>query len=114
MSNSIVLPAEETFNSFPASPAAPAYELGVSVSPTKSTEPVPLASPVAKPPDTYAVKADVSTVVLNASSEYSAKVVEVKTEEPMLKVPEIKGDEVKEEEVKSEELNESEFKEEAE
>ena len=44
----------------------------------------------------------------------ASKVVEVKTEEPKLKVLEIKAEEVKEEEFKSEELNTSEFKEEAE
>ena len=49
----------------------------------------------------------------------ASKLVEVKTEEPKLKVVEIKQEEVKEEEVKeeevkSEELNASEFKEEAE
>ena len=44
----------------------------------------------------------------------ASKVVEVKTEEPKLKVVEIKEEEVKEGEVKSEELNASEFKEEAE
>ena len=44
----------------------------------------------------------------------TSKVVEVKTEEPKLKVLEIKAEEVKEEEFKSEELNTSEFKEEAE
>ena len=73
--NSKPLPAALTCTSLSASPAAPAYELGVSVSPTKSTDPVPLASPVAKPPDTYAVNALVLTVVLKASSEYKAKVV---------------------------------------
>ena len=44
----------------------------------------------------------------------ASKVVEVKTEEPKLKVLEIKAEEVKQEEFKSEELNTSEFKEEAE
>ena len=48
----------------------------------------------------------------------ASKVVEVKTEEPKVKVvelkEEVKEEEVKEEEVKSEELNASEFKEEAE
>ena len=43
----------------------------------------------------------------------ASKVVEVKTEQPKLKVVELK-EELKEEEVKSEELNASEFKEEAE
>ena len=44
----------------------------------------------------------------------ASKIVEVKTEEPKLKVVEKKEEEVKEGEVKSEELNASEFKEEAE
>ena len=44
----------------------------------------------------------------------ASKVVEVKTEEPKIKVVELKEEKVKEEEVKSGELNASEFKEEAE
>ena len=44
----------------------------------------------------------------------ASKVVEVKKEEPKVKVVELKEEEVKEEEVNSEELNASEFKEEAE
>ena len=44
----------------------------------------------------------------------TSKIVEVKTEEPKVKVVQLKEEEVKEDEVKSEELNASEFKEEAE
>ena len=44
----------------------------------------------------------------------ASKVVEVKTEEPKIKVVELKEEKVKEEEVKSGELNASQFKEEAE
>ena len=51
---------------------------------------------------------------LDCKKDGIEKVVEVKTEEPKLKVLEIKAEEVKEEEFKSEELNTSEFKEEAE
>ena len=44
----------------------------------------------------------------------ASKVLEVKTEEPKIKVVELKEEKVKEEEVKSGELNASEFKEKAE